>query len=80
MTDELIMHAFNFSGRTIAFKLLSRGFTRSPTAFSFLVSKHLKSYVASDKCFVYLMIWAVEPQMDNHSLTTLIILSSVLEM
>ena len=55
MADEISMQllAFNFGGRTFAFKRLSQGLNRSPTAFSSCVSKHLQSCVASDKCFVY---------------------------
>ena len=55
MADNLSVQllAFNFGGRTFAFKRLAQGLSRSPTAFSSCVSKHLQSCVASDKCFVY---------------------------
>ena len=55
MADELSIQllAFNFGGRTFAFKRLAQGLSRSPTAFSSCVSKHLQSCVANDQCFVY---------------------------
>ena len=55
MADELSVQllAFNFGGRTFAFKRLAQGLSRSPTAFSSCVSKHLQSCIAADKCFVY---------------------------
>ena len=55
MADELSIQllAFNFGGRTFAFKRLAQGLSRSPTAFSSCVSKHLESCVANDQCFVY---------------------------
>ena len=55
MADNLSVQllAFNFGDRIFAFKKLAQGLSRSPTAFSSCVSKHLQSYVASDKCFVY---------------------------
>ena len=34
--------AFNFRGRTFAFRRLAQGLSRSPTAFSSCVSKHLQ--------------------------------------
>ena len=45
--------AFNFSGRTFAFKPQAHGLSCSPTAFSSRVSKHSESVVANDECFVY---------------------------
>ena len=55
MADEKIVQllAFNFGGRTFAFKRLAQGLNRSPTAFSSCVSKHLEICVANDQCFVY---------------------------
>ena len=55
MADELSVQllAFNFGGRTFAFKRLAQGLSRSPTAFSSCVSKPLQSCIAADKCFVY---------------------------
>ena len=55
MADELSVQllAFNFGCRTFAFKRLAQGLSRSPTAFSSCVSKHLQSCIATDKCFVY---------------------------
>ena len=55
MADELSIQllAFNFGGRTFAFKRLAHGLSRSPTAFSSCVSKHLQSCGANDQCFVY---------------------------
>ena len=55
MADELSIQllAFNFGGRTLAFKRLAQELSRSPTAFSSWVSKHLQSCVANDQCFVY---------------------------
>ena len=55
MAGELSIQllAFNFGGRTFAFKRLAQGLSRSPTAFSSCVSKHLQSCVANDQCFVY---------------------------
>ena len=55
MADERSVQllAFNFGGRTFAFKRLAQGLSRSPTAFSACVSKHLYPCVVSDKCFVY---------------------------
>ena len=42
MANERIMQllAFNFGGRTFAFKRLAQGLNRSPTAFNSCVSKH----------------------------------------
>ena len=55
MADELSVQllAFNFGGRTFAFKRLAQGLSRSPTAFNSCVSKHSQSCIAADKCFVY---------------------------
>ena len=55
MADEKSVQllAFNFGGRTFAFKRLAQGLNRSPTAFSSCVSKHLEACVANDQCFVY---------------------------
>ena len=55
MADNLSVQllAFNFGGRTFAFRRLAQGLSRSPTAFSSCASKPLQSCVASDKCFVY---------------------------
>ena len=55
MVDNLIVQllTFNFGGRTFAFRRLAQGLSRSPTAFTSGVRKHLKPCVASDKCFVY---------------------------
>ena len=55
LADELSTQllAFNFSGRTFAFKRQAHGLSHSPTAFSSRVSKHSKSVVANDECFVY---------------------------
>ena len=55
MPDELSIQllAFNFGRRTFAFKRLAQGLSRSPTAFSAFVNKHLHACVASDRCFVY---------------------------
>ena len=55
MADELSIQllAFNFGGRTFAFKRLAQGLSRSPTAFSACVNEHLHACVASDRCFVY---------------------------
>ena len=55
MADELSIQllAFNFGGRTIAFKRLAQGLNRSPTAFSAGVKKHLHTCVESDRCFDY---------------------------
>ena len=54
MAEQLSIQllAFNFGGRTFAFKRLAQGLSRSPTAFSSCVSKHLQSYFANDQCFV----------------------------
>ena len=53
MADSLSVQllAFTFGGRT--FKRLKQRLSRSLTAFSSCVNKHLPSCVASDKCFVY---------------------------
>ena len=50
MADEksLQLLAFNFGGRTFAFKMLAQGLNRSPTAFNLCVSKHLEACVAND--------------------------------
>ena len=55
MADELSIQllALSYGGRTIAFKRLAQGLSRSPTAFSACVNKHLHACVASDRCFVY---------------------------
>ena len=55
MADEKSVQllAFNFGGRTFAFKRLAQGLNRSPTAFSSCVSKHLEAFAANDQCFVY---------------------------
>ena len=55
MADSLSVQllAFNFGDRNFAFRRLAQVLSRSPTAFSSCVSKHLQSCVASDKCFVY---------------------------
>ena len=55
MADELSIQllAFNFGGRTFAFKRLAQGLSRSPRAFSACVNKQLHACVASDRCFVY---------------------------
>ena len=55
MADNLSVQqlALNFGGKTLAFKRLAQGLSRSPTAFGSCVSKHLKSCAASDQCFVY---------------------------
>ena len=55
MADELSIQllAFNFGGQTFAFKRIAQGASRSPTAFSSCVSKHLQSCVANDQCFIY---------------------------
>ena len=68
MADERSMQliAFNFGGRTFAFKRLAQGLYRSLTAFSSCVSKHLQSCVASDKCFVYFDDLEVEQKMAKH--------------
>ena len=48
MADELSIQllAFNFGGRTFAFKRLAQGLSKSPTAFSAFVNKHLHAWVA----------------------------------
>ena len=53
MADELSVKffAFNFGGRTFAYKRLAQGLSRS-IVFSSCVSEHLQSCFASDKCFV----------------------------
>ena len=55
MADEKSVNllAFNFGGRTFAFKRLAQGLNRSPTAFSSCVSKDLEACVANDQCVVY---------------------------
>ena len=55
MANELSVQllAFNFGGRTFAFKRLAQGLSRSPTVFSSCVSNYLQSCIASDICFVY---------------------------
>ena len=52
--DELIIHlvAFNFGGRTFAFRQFGQGFSRSPKTFSACVNRHLQACVESDRCFV----------------------------
>ena len=43
MADEkrVQLLAFNFGGRTFAFKRLAQGLNRSPTSFTYCVNKHL---------------------------------------
>ena len=54
MAEKLSLQllAFNFGGRTLAFKRIAQGLNRSTTAFTSCLSKHLQFCVASDKCFV----------------------------
>ena len=55
MEDEKSVQvlAFNFGGRTFAFKRLAQGLNRSPSAINSCVSKHLETCVANYQCFIY---------------------------
>ena len=47
------MLAFNFASRTFAFQRLAQGLSRSVSAFSSFMRKHLDSCIANDQCFQY---------------------------
>ena len=55
MADPLSvqMLAFNFASRTFAFQRLAQGLSRSVSAFSSFMRKHLDSCIANDQCFQY---------------------------
>ena len=55
MADEasIQMLAFNFAGRTFAFRRLAQGLSRSVSAFSSYMKKYMDPCIAADKCFQY---------------------------
>jgi hypothetical protein len=55
LADELSVQllAFNFAGRTFAFQRLAQGLSRSMSAFSSFVRKHLDPVIIANMCFQY---------------------------